>query len=241
MIAPSAIAYALIGGIVPALLWLTFWLHEDKKKPEPRRMLVRTFLLGMLAVVLVIPFQKIVNDTWPGMPFLAILLWASLEEIFKFIAGYFGGIRSIDDDEPLDPIIYMITAALGFVALENALFIFGPLADQNIIGSIFTGNMRFIGPSVLHTISSAILGFAMAFSFYERQYVKTYTVLFGGLFAIIIHTVFNTMMLRQESFNVFGTFGLVWVVVIVLLLLFERVKAIPVENRTRPLSSPTEE
>ena len=28
--------FALIGGFVPALVWLWFWLKEDKQKPEPK-------------------------------------------------------------------------------------------------------------------------------------------------------------------------------------------------------------
>jgi protease PrsW len=229
MITLSTVAYSLIGGIIPSLLWLFFWLHEDKKRPEPRGQLLRTFLFGMLAVVLVLPFQKIVNDYMPGMTVMAIFLWALFEEGFKFLAGYFGGIHSTEDDEPLDPIIYMITAALGFVALENALFIFAQLADQNIAGSIFTGNMRFIGPSLLHIISSAVVGFAMAFSFFKSRGAQRIAAVVGGILAVVLHTFFNILMVKQEAVSVFTTFGLVWVVVIVLLLLFEKVKNMNVE------------
>src|SRR3989344_694248 len=129
----SQIIYALAGGVLPALIWLAFWLHEDYKHPEPRGLILKTFLLGMLAVVFVLPFQKGVDFLFPGMTFIAILLWVILEELFKLGAAYIGGLKSVDDNEPINPIIYMITAALGFVALENALFIFGPLlVGENI-------------------------------------------------------------------------------------------------------------
>src|SRR3989344_2465376 len=167
MIDLSTLLYAILGGILPALLWLSFWLREDRLHPEPRSLIAKTFLFGMIAVIAVLPFQKTVEMLMPNMFWIALLLWAAFEEAFKFIAGYFGGLHSVEDNEPLDPLIYMITAALGFVALENTLFLLGPLLGQDIPQSIVTGNLRFIGASLLHIICSGLIGATLAFSFYR--------------------------------------------------------------------------
>src|SRR4051812_20721286 len=111
------IIYALLGGILPALLWLFFWLREDAKNPEPDSMLIKTFLGGAVAVILVLPVQKVIADYFPGMSPNTFFFWAISEELFKFLAAFIIALRSFDDNEPLDPLIYMITAALGFVAL----------------------------------------------------------------------------------------------------------------------------
>ena len=216
--------YALLGGILPALLWLFFWLREDKKNPEPRGGIGRTFLFGMLSVALVIPFQKGVEMMFPPMAATAILLWALLEEVFKLGAGYFGGLHSADDNEPIDPMIYMITAALGFVALENALYIFGPLADDDITQSLLTGNMRFIGASLLHVVSSGIIGASLSFAFYKSKPKRTTAVTTGVILAILFHFLFN-IFVQIESFRV-GAFVMVWVGVVGLLLAFEKAKTI---------------
>src|SRR3989338_9470647 len=161
----QTIFYAVLGGILPALLWLSFWLREDRKHPEPKGLIGKTFLFGMLAVIVVLPFQKGVDAVFPDLMLPAIFLWAGLEECFKFAAGYFGGLHSIEDNEPVDPIIYMITAALGFVALENTLFILGPLLiGEELTRSVIAGNLRFIGASLLHVVSSGIVGVSLAFS-----------------------------------------------------------------------------
>src|SRR3989344_5332355 len=144
----STLVYALIGGILPAVLWLIFWLQEDRKRPEPKRLILRTFIFGMMAVLLVIPFQKSVDSIFPGVGLVAFLLWAILEEGFKLGAAYFGGLKSKEDNEPVDPLIYMITAALGFVALENSLFIITPLLDNDAAMGVIVGNMRFVGASL---------------------------------------------------------------------------------------------
>src|SRR3990167_1501523 len=210
----SQIIYALLGGILPALIWLAFWLREDYKHPEPRGLILRTFLLGMGAVILVLPFQKIVDSFLPGTTTATIFLWVILEEIFKFCAAYIGGIRSVEDNEPIDPIIYMITAALGFVALENALFIFGPLIGEDITRSVITGNLRFIGASLLHVVSSGFVGVSLAFSFYNSRSRRTTLVILALILAVVFHTGFNLAILYWSNSGAMLAFSAVWISIV---------------------------
>lgn len=222
----APIIYALSGGILPALIWLFFWLREDNKHPEPNRLILKTFLLGMFAVILVLPFQKGVELFFPTLAILPLFLWACLEEVFKFGAGYFGGLHSVEDNEPLDPLIYMITAALGFVALENALFIFGPLLDDNLTQGLITGNLRFIGASLLHVVSSGFIGVALSLSFYQSRISRIFKVTAGLAAAIIFHLIFNLLIIGQGNLGTTGAFSMVWIGVAVLLIAFEKIKTI---------------
>ncbi|MSR87996.1 MAG: PrsW family intramembrane metalloprotease [Candidatus Zambryskibacteria bacterium] len=222
----DTIIYALLGGVLPALVWLAFWLHEDRKNPEPNRLILKTFLLGMFTVVLVLPFQKGIEILIPGITVLSVFLWALLEEGFKFTAGYFGGLHSIEDNEPIDPMIYMITAALGFVALENALFIFGPLLGNDILKGVVTGNLRFIGASLLHVVSSGIIGFSLSISFYRSRMARISIGLLALLGAVLFHFLFNILILINGSQGTTLAFLLVWLGVMILLLAFEKIKTI---------------
>jgi RsiW-degrading membrane proteinase PrsW (M82 family) len=222
----DTIAYALLGGILPALVWLSFWLREDRRSPEPDGLILRTFLLGMLAVILVLPFQKGVEMVFPELFTLSIFLWALLEEIFKLIAGYFGGLHSVEDNEPIDPLIYMVTAALGFVALENALFIFGPIVTGDAAQSIITGNLRFIGASLLHVVSSGMVGAALSFSFYKKRVVRTFNLCVGLIAGIVFHLIFNLLIINMGDRGTMLAFVMVWIGVAWLLLAFERSKSI---------------
>jgi len=220
------VIYALLGGILPALVWLAFWLHEDYKHPEPRGLILKTFLLGMGAVILVLPFQKAVDAFIPGLTLITVFLWVAIEEIFKFVAAYFGGLKSVEDNEPIDPIIYMITAALGFVALENALFIFGPLIGEDVAGGVITGNLRFVGASLLHVVSSGIIGVSLAFSFYKSKRTRLTLGVLAIILAIIFHTGFNLAIIHWDNPGAMLAFTIVWVSVILLLLAFEKAKTI---------------
>lgn len=222
----DTIIYALIGGLLPALVWLVFILREDKKHPEPKRLIARTFLFGMLSVIVVLPFQKGVESMYPDNLVLSLFLWAALEETFKLVAAYFGGLRSREDDEAIDPIIYMVTAALGFVAVENALFILGPLLGEDVPRSIITGNLRFMGASLLHVITSGLIGVALSFTFYKKKAARVPFVVAALVVAIVSHSVFNIMILKWGQNGTMLSFVSVWVGVVLLLLAFERAKAL---------------
>jgi RsiW-degrading membrane proteinase PrsW (M82 family) len=120
---------SFFGGLVPALFWVWFWLREDKTHPEPRSLIAATFLTGMAIVPIVLPLQKFALYRFSGDSL--ILVWVVIEEIIKYSAALAVILWNKAVDEPIDPLIYMITLALGFSALENALFIYTPLHNGN--------------------------------------------------------------------------------------------------------------
>lgn len=56
----NVLIFSLLGGIVPALFWLWFWIKEDKLRPEPKSALLIAFIGGMLAVTLALFFELII-------------------------------------------------------------------------------------------------------------------------------------------------------------------------------------
>jgi len=220
----SNILWALFGGLLPALLWLAFWLREDKKRPEPKGKIILTFVLGMFATIAVLPLEGYIKDVVTNSTLLLIVLWSLSEELFKYIAAFFAGLHTRANNEPIDAIIYMITAALGFAAMENTLFLLTPLGDGAIVDAVITGHMRFIGATVLHILASGTVGVFMAMSFYRRKMIKKEFVLGGLILAIALHSVFNLLIIKNTSENIFGIFLVVWLAVAILLVFFEKAK-----------------
>jgi RsiW-degrading membrane proteinase PrsW (M82 family) len=222
---PSAFAYALIGGILPALFWLWFWIQEDKLHPEPRGRILFAFWGGMVAVLLAYPLEKIVRTRF-GLTFPTIIGWAVIEEILKFAAAYFTALRSKAYDEPIDAPEYLITAALGFAAIENVFFILAPLLDGNIAQGLATGNMRFIGASLLHVVTSGVLGYCIGREFYQGRLAKYSWRAVGLLLAVSLHALFNQFILYDSGSKTLLAFSLVWIACLGILLLFEKIKRI---------------
>jgi len=240
--------YALLGGLLPALLWLWFFLKEDSKRPEPKWLILAAFLSGMLAVVLALPVEMlgkcIASGIWPSswlgvgttLGFCRgladtdpIFLWAAIEELLKYLVAVAIVLWRRAVDEPIDVMIYLITVALGFAALETGLFLMEPFGRGDITGGFLTGNLRFIGAALIHTVASAVVGFSIALTFY-RGYVAQFLSLCTGLVvAIVLHALFNHHIIASGGQKTALVFFFVWLGVIGLLLLFERVKLI-----TRP-------
>lgn len=213
-------------GFIPAFIWLWFWLKEDIH-PEPVKMITLSFIGGMVAVVLALPLQKIVYDYLGSKNYFSFLFWATIEETLKFFTVYFIAlIHKKINDEPVDNIIYLIISALGFVALENTFFLAGLLQKGDLFGALITNNMRFVGAGLLHVVSSATVGICMALAFYKTRVKKILHVLVGLTIAIILHTSFNIYIMERSDSNLFLIFGVVWIGIIALLLLFEKVKHI---------------
>lgn len=225
MISGEAFLWAFLGGVVPAILWLLFWLREDRNSPEPRGLILITFVFGMISVFAALLGEKGISLLISSGTTLSIILWASIEEIVKFGAAYFAALRKRENDEPVDAMIYLITAALGFAALENTFFLIGPIIQGDVVQSLITGNLRFVGSSLLHVVASGTIGIFYAYAFCETGRRKKLLVGIGLVLSIILHVFFNFFILEGES-NLFVIFGFVWIGVVVLILFFERVKRI---------------
>jgi RsiW-degrading membrane proteinase PrsW (M82 family) len=122
--------------------------------------------------------------------------------------------------------IYAIAVALGFAALENTLFIMGPLSAGNLSLSITTGNMRFIGATLVHTVSSALIGFTLGWTFYRGIFIKVIAWAVGLAMAIAAHAAFNLAITGGGVMDTLKAFGWVWGAVVMLIVLFEEVKAV---------------
>lgn len=225
MLSFETIAYVLLGGILPAMVWLYFLLKEDRRCPEPRSMIALALLAGFLAVPLVLPLERFLVHILPaGIP--VIIGWAAIEETVKYLLAAIVVLWRRPVDESIDLVIYMLTVALGFAALENALFLIAPFAGGNLVEGLLTGNLRFVGSTLLHVVASATIGFALAFSFKANRVVRTLVASLGLILAIALHALFNFLIIDGSGSRTLLAFLLVWSGAVVLFAMFEVLKYI---------------
>lgn len=220
---PVIIALAIFAGIIPALLWLFFWLREDRINPEPRGLLFLTFLVGMASVIVVIPLEKLATHIWTNQNTLTVV-WAATEELVKIIAVSVVALGSKEVNEPIDYVIYFITVGLGFAALENGLFLIRPVTTGALSISLLTGNLRFLGATLLHATSCSLVGTAMGLAFNNGWFGRKIYFIFGVLGAITLHSIFNLFIIDNTGQNFFKVFSFLWVIVVITILLFEKLR-----------------
>ncbi len=219
---PKTLALAFASGIIPSLLWLWFWLKEEEQ-PEPKTLLTVMFIMGMLAVVVVLPIEKFIQ-THVSSGEARIVLWASAEEILKYLAVLIIVYRTRDVTEPIDWPIFLITSALGFAALENTLFLIKPFSISQTTVGFLTGQMRFLGSTLLHTVSSGMIGISIGLSYFMKKIGKKLFLLLGFITAITLHSCFNFFIMKNDGNDFLKVFAFLWVVTIIVMLLFEKVR-----------------
>ena len=218
---------------LPPILWLLFYLHEDRR-PEPKMLLVFTFVGGMASAVIAIFAEYFLLDdkgifpwlfgvTMAANPLFFFFVIAIVEEYVKYLPFKFLIAGRNEFDEPVDAMIYMMTAAMGFAALENALFAI-PLFRESFFSGLEIMTSRFLGANLLHALSSAIVGFFIAKSFLSPR--RHHFIAAGIVVAGVLHMTFNYLILESRAFplGVMYLFFLLLLMTIMVLVEFEQLK-----------------
>lgn len=215
------IPIAVFTGFLLSSAWLTFFLLEDREKPEPKRVILKAFFVGMLSALSAIGLEKIFISIAPTIGLqshsLGVIFGNSLIEEFSKFAVVFVFISvSKYFDEPVDRMIYMIVAGLGFATTENFFFLSNAASSAELIGLTV---LRFAGATLMHALTSGMLGYYWARSM----------IFLGLIAATIVHTVFNLLVLSFGPEFYPTTFLIA--VSFVLFYEFDRIKAYYYERK----------
>jgi protease PrsW len=233
---------ATILGLLPGLAWLYFYLKEDCH-PEPKKLLVLTFFAGAFVTVFAFVAQKLSGCSFfkycdgilledfillsPGAIGIGLLiLLALVEEVLKFVAAYFIVHKSEFFDEPIDAMIYMVVAGLGFATVENlgvvgVYFTEGSTTTFSVIAS--TISLRFVGATLLHALASGLVGYYWAKS--VKHFGAKRFLFFGIALATILHAIFNYVIISYENI----AYSLIFLITVGFFILndFEKLKDKP--------------
>ncbi len=203
----------IVATLLPAAIWLFFFLREGER-PEPKRLVFYTFAIGGLITLPTLLVQVFAHVTFTqfiylGDTFLIVVL-ASIEEVFKFLAAYFSVGKRRELEKPIDHMIYMVVAALGFATIENLFIVgdklsfFGPGPVQDVLATL---SLRFVGATFLHTLSSALLGFYWAKGRFRGEMSKR--IVEGLILATLMHSLFNYLVIKfQNNYLLYPSFFL---------------------------------
>src|SRR4030042_1410447 len=196
--------YALFG-VLPSIIWLMFYLRKDSH-PESNRMILKVFFYGMLAALPAIFIEigaleklKELNLSSNLLSFLNVFIAVALvEEFLKYLVVREKVLTSSELDEPIDVMLYMIIAALGFAASENILILFS-LGSSSALAEIFSVSIfRFVGATFLHTLASGLLGFFLALSIFKTR-SRGKIIIAGLISATLLHGFFNFSIIEMKG------------------------------------------
>ena len=195
--------FTIILGLLPSFAWLIFFLKEDVH-PEPKKMISRAFIAGALVAFVAVGLQLLLRNILQSFQIdeyhlVSFSLFGFIEEALKFLAAYLVVRKSRFFDEPIDAMIYMITAALGFAMVENIAV----MSNIEILSEAFgIITLRFVGATLLHALSSGLVGYYWAKGLlgignWKLEIVK------GIVFATLLHMVFNYLILISKEIIIY--------------------------------------
>jgi len=217
--AAGSLAIYLIAGVLPCFLWLMFYLKRDRH-PEPKKEIAKVFLLGGLVTAPAVAMEIFLINAISvlGLPEIIALLLANIlaiafiEEYAKYFAVWVREQAAQQNrhlDEPVDFVIYMVAAALGFAAVENLLFLLPSVQGHLFAGTallhpesaafiVWLSLFRSFTAILLHTLCSGVLGYYMAMAFCRRK-KKTGILLRGFLLVSCLHGLYNFSIIKSED------------------------------------------
>ncbi len=210
---PAALLFLLflITVLAPIAFWLWFFIWKDRAEPEPKKLLIKVFFLGIAVTFLASIAEELISrlvladakgditsvfeETYEiTYGILAILFIAGIvEEYFKYAALRFYIYRKTDFNQIADGVFYAVTLALGFSFLEN-IFYFFELLKTPAEFFIIIAFMRGISTTLLHITAAGLVGYAlgkMKFSLgHKRIIIIQYLFM-----AMLIHSFYNILLL----------------------------------------------
>ena len=173
--------------VLPSLIILRF-LYKRNVNPEPRKVLLKTFGLGF---ILAIPVLAITYPLAPLVwkiknPMFAAMYWSLFcaaipEEFFKFLILTRYCTKNPAFDEPMDGIIYGVTASLGFATLESMMFISKVGWEAAI--------PRALTAVPAHACFGVVMGYFVSREYFHPK--KGLSIGFGLLVAVFLHSLYD--------------------------------------------------
>ena len=207
--------WGALGLLISTAIWLWILRRYDRLEPEPLKLLLGVGLLGgLMSVIPAIIFNSLANHFLGLTGFVSdhshkinvpLALTSAVfvginEETWKFLATL-SLVRKLPEfDEPLDGMIYAMTVALGFAAIENIEYMarFGP-------GVLVTRSLMSIP---VHLACGAIWGYGLARARFISKHKRYFITALPYLLAAAgVHAAFDFFVFLQ-TWTVFLVFPL---------------------------------
>jgi RsiW-degrading membrane proteinase PrsW (M82 family) len=193
------IAAAFAPGVF--LLWYIY--KKDKYEPEPKALVIKTFVYGILIAIPVsiaeVPF---------GFSQLLLVVVAApiIEEYAKYLVVKRGVYRSAEFNEPMDGLVYSSAAALGFASIENLVYLAG---SSSVVQLMITRAFLSV-PG--HMLFSSMWGYALGQAKFLPPERRTGIIASGLGMAMLSHAGFNFLLITNPylSFGVLVLIPILW-------------------------------
>ena len=205
-------------GVAPGILWLLYFFIIRQNEEKSFESIFRVFVWAAVFTIPTAILEQVLaasvhKDTFQESMISSFLMIAPIEEFFKLLAVWVGAYRRSDFRSPMDGLTYAITAALGFVVVENALYILR-LGPTTVWSRIF-----YATPA--HILFAALWGYSLGMARFVPS-GEFLIVLRGFGLSVVFHGLYNFMVALDPSKAKVHLIPLLVVLLVVVLALSRR-------------------
>jgi len=184
--------------VAPALALLLYYYRQDRARPEPKGLLFKVFVGGLLMTVAAVPLEFLLSRLGDLLPahalllaaFRAFVVSALVEESLKLAVVMQVAFRHRSFDETVDGVVYAVVASLGFACLENVLYVTG--------GTLATALTRAVTAVPLHAAASGLMGYFVGQARFAPR-GQPGLLRKGLAIAVLIHGSYNFLLFAAEA------------------------------------------
>lgn len=236
----------LLSAVIPIIFWFWFFLRQDRAEPEPKRILLKAFVWGMIAIFIatlsgeILSFLFSSGQNWSelknyilnenlssylNMPVIILLLFlrGPIEEGIIFLIFRTFIYREKAFTQIIDGIVYGVALALGFSFVENTIYFTELFSSLSSTEFSFVLIFRGFASVLLHLVATGVMGFYMGQAKFLSKN-KWRTMLKGVLIAMLLHGTFNVFLQAVYPLNVTLAFSLILLALIYLIVNIKKTK-----------------
>ena len=188
----------LLAAIAPSAALMYYFYMKDKYEKEPRRLLIKAFLLGAISVIPVLMMEMRLNvfdrgdESLIAAGYTAFIVAGLVEETFKFMMFYFLIWRHNEFDEMYDGIVYSVFVSLGFATVENIGYVLST--------GFSIALLRSVTAVPAHAMFGVAMGYYLGIAKFVRQPYKSRYFLRGLIVPVILHGIYDFILLSQRYY-----------------------------------------
>jgi RsiW-degrading membrane proteinase PrsW (M82 family) len=188
----------ILAAIFPGIALALIVYLMDRYDREPLRLLIKIFILGMLAVFPASLIEQFLINMNPfagilGTLFTAFIIAGLTEEYIKRYLVMRYAYKRPEFDEKLDGIVYAVFVSLGFATAENISYVVFTFASNPYIG-IFRG---FVSVPA-HMLFAITMGYYISLSKFSLEPGPKNAYLRKALFVpMVLHGIFDFILLAN--------------------------------------------
>ena len=182
----------------PSIALLYYIYNRDRYEKEPRRMLIKAFLLGIAIVIPAGVIELVLSMIFPGEKGIisaiirGFIIAGLTEELLKYYVLYKGFFKSPEFNQRFDGIVYGVFVSLGFATVENILFVY--------TGGVNVALTRAFTAVPAHALFGIAMGYYVGRARFATPEQSRKLLMKAMFIPVILHGYYNFILFSENSF-----------------------------------------